>query len=130
MHRSAARLRHRTVLRRRAQGAISVMTAVFVTTIGLAVLVSVDIGNLFYSQRALQRAADLAATAAAQRLDLATAVPNPAQASVNQNGLTVDGANVTLTVVPGVWDASTGAAPHLPISLRKVPSTATPTPPR
>ena len=87
------------------------MTAVFVTTIGLAVLVSIDIGNLFYSQRALQRAADLAATAAAQRLDLATAVPNPAQASVNQNGLTVDGANVTLTVVPGVWDASTGAAP-------------------
>ncbi|WP_439893684.1 TadG family pilus assembly protein (plasmid) [Ralstonia sp. 25C] len=107
MHRSAARLRHRIVLRRRAQGAISVMTAVFVTTIGLAVLVSVDIGNLFYSQRALQRAADLAATAAAQRLD----VQNAAQLAVQQNGLTVDGTNITVVPVPGVWDAASGTAP-------------------
>ncbi|WP_261313548.1 TadG family pilus assembly protein [Ralstonia mannitolilytica] len=88
-------------------GAISVMTAAFVATIGLAVLVSIDIGNLFYSQRALQRAADLAAMAAAQRLD----VPSAAQLAVQQNGLTVDGNNVKLTVVPGVWDATTGTAP-------------------
>ncbi|MBY4718674.1 hypothetical protein K6V66_11105 [Ralstonia mannitolilytica] len=83
------------------------MTAAFVATIGLAVLVSIDIGNLFYSQRALQRAADLAAMAAAQRLD----VPSAAQLAVQQNGLTVDGNNVKLTVVPGVWDATTGTAP-------------------
>ncbi|WP_244190898.1 TadG family pilus assembly protein [Ralstonia mannitolilytica] len=88
-------------------GAISVMTAAFVATIGLAVLVSIDIGNLFYSQRALQRAADLAAMAAAQRLD----VPSAAQLAVQQNGLTVDGNNVKLMVVPGVWDATTGTAP-------------------
>ncbi len=88
-------------------GAVSVMTAVFVATVGLAVLVSIDIGNLFYTQRALQRSADLAAMAAVQRLDL----PNAAQQSVAQNGLTVDGTNVTLAVVPGVWDASAGTAP-------------------
>ena len=93
------------------RGAISVLAAVFVATIGLAVLVSVDIGNLFYSQRALQRTADLAATAAVQRLDLASASPSPALLAVQQNGLTVDGTNVTLAVVPGVWDASTGTAP-------------------
>ncbi len=89
------------------RGAVSVMTAIFVATVGLAVLVSIDIGNLFYTQRALQRSADLAAMAAVQRLDL----PNAAQQSVVQNGLTVDGTNVTLTVVPGVWDASAGTAP-------------------
>jgi uncharacterized membrane protein len=83
------------------------MTATFVATVGLAVLVSIDIGNLFYQQRALQRSADLAAMAAAQRLDL----PAAAQQAVVQNGLTVDGTNVTLAVVPGVWDASAGTAP-------------------
>ncbi|WP_426400157.1 TadG family pilus assembly protein [Ralstonia sp. R-29] len=103
MHRSAARLRHYAVLRRRAQGAISVMTAVFVTTIGLAVLVSVDIGNLFYSQRALQRAADLAAMAAVQQLGAAN---NAAQQSVNQNGL-----SITPTVQVGFWDNVSGTPP-------------------
>jgi len=83
------------------------MTATFIATVGLAVLVSIDIGNLFYQQRALQRSADLAAMAAAQRLDL----PAAAQQAVVQNGLTVDGTNVTLAVVPGVWDASAGTAP-------------------
>ncbi|CAJ0706044.1 hypothetical protein LMG19089_04007 [Ralstonia edaphis] len=95
------------MLRRRLRGAVSVMTATFVATVGLAVLVSIDIGNLFYTQRALQRSADLAAMAAAQRLDLPTA----AQQAVVQNGLTVDGTNITLAVVPGVWDASAGTAP-------------------
>jgi len=83
------------------------MTATFIATVGLAGLVSIDIGNLFYQQRALQRSADLAAMAAAQRLDL----PAAAQQAVVQNGLTVDGTNVTLAVVPGVWDASAGTAP-------------------
>ncbi|CAJ0886307.1 TadG family pilus assembly protein [Ralstonia flatus] len=95
------------MLRRRLRGAVSVMTATFVATVGLAVLVSIDIGNLFYQQRALQRSADLAAMAAVQRLD----VPTAAQQAVVQNGLTVDGSNVTLAVVPGVWDASAGTAP-------------------
>jgi len=95
------------MLRRRLRGAVSVMTATFIATVGLAVLVSIDIGNLFYQQRALQRSADLAAMAAAQRLDL----PAAAQQAVVQNGLTVDGTNVTLAVVPGVWDASAGTAP-------------------
>ncbi|MGN7101828.1 TadG family pilus assembly protein [Ralstonia holmesii] len=92
---------------RRLRGAVSVMTATFIATVGLAVLVSIDIGNLFYQQRALQRSADLAAMAAVQRLDLPTA----AQQAVVQNGLAVDGTNVTLAVVPGVWDASAGTAP-------------------
>lgn len=83
------------------------MTATFIATVGLAVLVSIDIGNLFNTQRALQRSADLAAMAAAQRLDL----PAAAQQAVVQNGLTVDGTNVTLAVVPGVWDASAGTPP-------------------
>ena len=87
------------------------LTATFVATVGLAVLMSVDIGNLFYSQRALQRTADLAATSAAQRLDLFNASQPPALLAVQQNGLTVDGNNVTLAVVPGVWDANTGTAP-------------------
>ncbi|MDF6628598.1 hypothetical protein NMT54_24820, partial [Escherichia coli] len=33
------------------------------------------------------------------------------QQAVVQNGLTVDGTNVTLAVVPGVWDASAGTPP-------------------
>jgi len=111
VNRRALRLRDSAALRRRARGAISVLTASFVATIGLAVLISVDLGNLFYSQRALQSAADLAATAAVQRLDLFNNAPAPAQLAVQQNGLTVDGTNVMLAVVPGVWDASTGTAP-------------------
>ena len=111
MNRRALPLRDSAALHRHARGAISVLTASFVATIGLAVLVSIDIGNLFYSQRALQRSADLAATAAAQRLDLFYNSPPPAQLAVQQNGLTVDNTNVTLTTVPGVWDASTGTAP-------------------
>lgn len=108
MNRLATRTRPaRIATLRRMRGAVSVLTATFVATIGLTVLVSIDIGNLFFSQRALQRSADLAATAAAQRLDL----PNAAQLAVQQNGLTVDGTNVKLTVVPGIWDATTGTAP-------------------
>ncbi|WP_197340344.1 TadG family pilus assembly protein [Ralstonia solanacearum] len=83
---------------------VSVLTAVFVATVGLTLLVSVDIGNVFFTQRALQRAADMAAMAAAQRLDIPT---QAAQQSVAQNGLTV-----TPTVVLGVWNATnTAAAP-------------------
>lgn len=83
---------------------VSVLTTVFVATVGLTLLVSVDIGNVFFTQRALQRAADMAAMAAAQRLDIPT---QAAQQSVAQNGLTV-----TPTVVLGVWNATnTAAAP-------------------
>jgi len=105
VNRRALRLRDPAAWHRRARGAISVLTATFVATIGLAVLVSVDIGNLFYSQRALQRAADLAAMAAAQRLD----VSNAAQLAVQQNGLTLDPADIGVTY--GIWDANTGTAP-------------------
>ncbi|MGA4049281.1 TadG family pilus assembly protein [Ralstonia pseudosolanacearum] len=91
-------------LRRTARGVVSLLTTVFVATLGLTLLVSVDIGNVFFTQRALQRAADMAAMAAAQRLDIPTQV---AQQSVTQNGL-----SVTPTVVPGVWNATnTAAAP-------------------
>lgn len=83
---------------------VSVLTTVFVATVGLTLLVSVDIGNVFFTQRALQRAADMAAMAAAQRLDIPT---QAAQQSVAQNGLTV-----APTVVLGVWNATnTAAAP-------------------
>ncbi|MEE2976883.1 MAG: TadG family pilus assembly protein [Pseudomonadota bacterium] len=74
------------------------LTAIFIVTVGMAVLVSVDIGNLFFSQRALQRTADMAAMAAAQRLDDAQ---NAAQQSVTQNGL-----GMTPTVDLGTWDAT------------------------
>ncbi|MGC5800392.1 TadG family pilus assembly protein [Ralstonia pseudosolanacearum] len=91
-------------LRRTARGVVSLLTTVFVATLGLTLLVSVDIGNVFFTQRALQRAADMAAMAAAQRLDIPT---QAAQQSVTQNGL-----SVTPTVVPGVWNATnTAAAP-------------------
>lgn len=91
-------------LRRTARGVVSLLTTVFVATLGLTLLVSVDIGNVFFTQRALQRAADMAALAAAQRLDIAT---QAAQQSVTQNGL-----SVTPAVVLGVWNATnTAAAP-------------------
>ncbi|MET2528000.1 TadG family pilus assembly protein [Ralstonia sp. SM1878_UCD538_TZ35] len=91
-------------LRRTARGVVSLLTTVFVATLGLTLLVSVDIGNVFFTQRALQRAADMAAMAAAQRLDIPT---QAAQQSVTQNGL-----SVTPTVVLGVWNATnTAAAP-------------------
>lgn len=88
-------------LHRPARGAVSVLTAIFIATVGVAVLVSIDIGNLFFSQRALQRTADLAAMAAAQRLDDAQ---NAAQQSVTQNGL-----SMTPTVDLGIWDATNTA---------------------
>ncbi|MHA6892826.1 TadG family pilus assembly protein [Ralstonia pseudosolanacearum] len=83
---------------------VSLLTTIFVATLGVTLLVSVDIGNVFFTQRALQRAADMAALAAAQRLDIAT---QAAQQSVTQNGL-----SVTPAVVLGVWNATnTAAAP-------------------
>lgn len=91
-------------LRRTARGVVSLLTTIFVATLGVTLLVSVDIGNVFFTQRALQRAADMAALAAAQRLDIAT---QAAQQSVTQNGL-----SVTPAVVLGVWNATnTAAAP-------------------
>ncbi|RLK39590.1 TadG family pilus assembly protein [Cupriavidus plantarum] len=77
----------------RQRGAVSVMAVMLMATIGVAALVSIDIGYVFYGQRQLQKVADLAAVSGAQQLkrasDLAATsagVLAAVQGAASQNG--------------------------------------------
>lgn len=79
--------------RARQRGAVSAMAVILMATIGVAALVSIDIGYVFYGQRQLQKIADLAAVSGAQQLkraaDLATtsaSVMAAVQGTATQNG--------------------------------------------
>lgn len=100
---------------------------VLLATIGMAALVSIDVGHVFYRQRQLQSVADMAALAAAQQLrraDTNAAMTEralaAAQASAGQNGFTGAarqdcGASPVgedgMAVCAGVWDPNDAAAP-------------------
>lgn len=100
---------------------------VLLATIGMAALVSIDVGHVFYRQRQLQSVADMAALAAAQQLRRAdtNAVMTEralaaAQASAGQNGFTgaarqdcgaSPGGEDGMAVCAGVWDPNDAAAP-------------------
>jgi len=115
---------HRT--RAQSRGAVSILMVVLLATIGMAALVSIDVGHVFYRQRQLQSVADMAALAAAQQLRRAdtNAVMTEralaaAQASGTQNGFsgaaredcgTSAGGEDGMTVCAGVWDPNDATA--------------------
>ncbi|MDA0571905.1 TadG family pilus assembly protein [Burkholderia gladioli] len=101
----------RTIVgRRRERGAFAVMTLIFLAA-AISILGVIDIGNAFFQRRDLQRIADMAALAGAQRLDNACAqAPVTATAAATKNGLNT-GAGDTITVGCGRWDPSVNAAP-------------------
>lgn len=85
-------MQHRADLHRQ-RGAISLMAAVLIATVVIGAMVSIDVGFVFYSQRQLQKAVDLAALSGAQQLkradDLPTTTANvmaSVTAAASQNG--------------------------------------------
>lgn len=113
--------------RAQSRGAVSILMVVLLATIGMAALVSIDVGHVFYRQRQLQSVADMAALAAAQQLrraDTNAAMTEralaAAQASAGQNGYTgaaredcgaSPGGEDGMAVCAGVWDPNDAAAP-------------------
>lgn len=112
--------------RAHSRGAVSLLMVVLLATIGMAALVSIDVGHVFYRQRQLQAVADMAALAAAQQLrraDTNAAMIEravvAAQASATQNGFTgptredcgaTGGGEDGMVVCAGIWDPNDMAA--------------------
>ncbi len=105
----------------RQRGAIGVLGALLLVTVAVGALVSVDVGHVFYRQRQLQKAADMAALAGAQQLkqaaDAATTSANvlsAVQSAGTQNdysGAAAANCNTAgsggadgMRVCLGVWD--------------------------
>ncbi|MDN7752750.1 TadG family pilus assembly protein [Burkholderia gladioli] len=96
--------------RRRQRGAFAVMTLIFMTA-AIALFGMVDIGNVFFQRRDMQRIADMAAMAGVQRMD--NTCTQPALTATNaatQNGLNT-GTGDTIAVSCGRWDTATNPAP-------------------
>lgn len=102
---SARRSLYARRARRQQQGAIAVLAAIWFS-IAIAAFGAIDIGHFYFARRDLQRAADLAATAAATTIGSAGgcgAATASAQLSATSNGLPADG---TVQVQCGRWDPS------------------------
>jgi uncharacterized membrane protein len=97
--------------RRRQTGSVLVMASVLLL-VATVLLLSLDIGYQFYARREVQKVADLAAIAGAQRIDQCSAdlASNPYATSIAQsNQFTVGTANAvnkTLAITCGWWDPS------------------------
>ncbi|MCM2547689.1 hypothetical protein EFP18_11900 [Burkholderia glumae] len=103
--------------RRRERGAFAMMTIIFMTVM-IAVLGMLDIGNVFFQRRDLQRIADMAALAGVQRLDATCSqAPVSASRSAASNGLNT-GAGDTISVGCGRWDPTANPAPsyYVPVA--------------
>ncbi|MGO4762411.1 TadG family pilus assembly protein [Cupriavidus sp. 2KB_3] len=111
---------------RHARGAVSLMAALLIATVGIAALVSIDVGHVFYSQRQLQKLVDLAALSGAQQLKRAADLPattasvlGSVTAAAAQNGyasgVSADCADVAggaadgLRACLGLWDPANPA---------------------
>jgi uncharacterized membrane protein len=93
------------------RGAVAPIVALFMTVV-IASLGALDVGNIFFARRALQRTADLAALAAAQTMDDACVKPTAiARANAAANGFSADATGQSLSVVCGRWDPSVNTAP-------------------
>jgi uncharacterized membrane protein len=100
---------------RRQHGAVAILAAIF---LGLAIVAlgALDVGNVYFARRQLQRTADLAALAAVQVISTPGAcgsANSTALSNAATNGFTVTGANAktnTLTTTCGRW--STSASPN------------------
>ncbi|WP_430364977.1 TadG family pilus assembly protein [Trinickia sp. NRRL B-1857] len=93
------------------RGAVAPIVALFLSVL-IASLGALDVGNIFFARRALQRTADLAALAAAQTMNDGCVKPTAiARANAAINGFSADATGQTLSVVCGRWDPSANAAP-------------------
>ncbi|GLU34863.1 TadG family pilus assembly protein [Trinickia caryophylli] len=89
----------------------SVIVALFAGLVMVA-LGAIDIGNLFYARRSLQRVADLAALAAVQTLDdTCTQPPLTARANADANGFSATAQGQSLDLACGRWDTSENNGP-------------------
>ncbi|WP_414449547.1 TadG family pilus assembly protein [Burkholderia sp. 22PA0099] len=96
--------------RRRERGAFATMTLIFMTA-AIAILGMLDIGNVFFQRRDMQRIADMAAMAGVQRVDNTCSMsPGVATLSATNNGLNA-GKGDTITVNCGRWDPTSYAGP-------------------
>lgn len=107
--RAVPRVAHARRFRQR--GVIAPIVALFMTIV-VAALGALDVGNVFFARRSLQRTADLAALAAAQTMDDPCTQPlATARANAAANGFDPDATGQTLSVVCGRWDTKSNAAP-------------------
>ena len=93
------------------RGAIAPIVALFMTIV-VAALGALDVGNVFFVRRSLQRTVDLAALAAVQTIDDTCTQPTAAaRANAAANGFDPDAAGQALAVVCGRWDPKANAGP-------------------
>ncbi|MFM0208731.1 TadG family pilus assembly protein [Paraburkholderia sediminicola] len=94
---------------RRQHGAVAVLAVIWLS-IAIAALGAIDIGNLYFVRRQLQRTADLAAMAAVQVLSTpgaCTTATTAAQQNAASNGFAANGTTTILSLTCGRWDTST-----------------------
>ncbi|WP_238535640.1 TadG family pilus assembly protein [Paraburkholderia phytofirmans] len=110
MRRAACRahpLRMRCAGARRQHGAVAVVAVIWLS-VAIAALGALDVGNVFFARRQLQRTADLAALAAVQMIGstggCATAT-TAAQQNAAANGFTAGG-TTSINTTCGRWDTS------------------------
>ncbi|KVE44192.1 TadG family pilus assembly protein [Burkholderia sp. BDU5] len=99
----------RTIARER--GSFAVVAAVWML-VAIAALGAVDIGSVFFARRDLQRVADMAALAAAQKMDDQCTQPAAAaNANARSNGFDPTKSGNTLALSCGRWDTQSNAGP-------------------
>lgn len=93
---------------RRQHGAVAVLAAIWLG-VAIAALGVIDVGNVYFVRRELQRTADMAAMAAVQLVSTpggcGTAI-GAAQLNATANGFTADNATTFLDTTCGRWDTS------------------------
>ncbi|SDH70809.1 TadG family pilus assembly protein [Paraburkholderia phenazinium] len=94
----------------RRQRGVTVILAALCLGLAVVALGAIDIGNLYFARREMQRTADLAASAGAQTISngggCASATTSAQYNALSANGLPNSG---TVTVVCGRWDPSANA---------------------
>lgn len=105
--RNARALRTRRAFARRQHGAVAVVAAIWLS-LAIAALGAIDVGNVYFARRQLQRTADLAAMAGVQMIassgGCATATA-AAQQNATANGFKT-GSTTTIVTTCGRWDTS------------------------
>ncbi|NIF52340.1 hypothetical protein F3J19_09600 [Burkholderia sp. Ax-1724] len=93
---------------RRQRGSVA-MVAAIALGLTLAALGAIDVGNVYFVRRELQRTADMSAMAAAQVIGSqggCTAAQSTAFSNASSNGFNADGQTYTLSPTCGRWDTS------------------------
>jgi uncharacterized membrane protein len=95
----------------RRQRGVTILMAALCLGLTVVALGAIDIGNLYFARREMQRTADMAATAGVQLINSATGctgATTEAQRNATANGLPTSG---TVAVTCGRWDTTANAAP-------------------